>query len=133
MMIDKYRTMVKYLTLTLVRLIQLGAVVFYSYILFIYVGALFLLPLAGIYHLSNILNFLGFNTFLAALFAITMITGILYLGYKIPNFFLVIRDSGLELVNLGFNQVKKFSEIAEKIKGSTPDTIVSETSGEKAH
>jgi len=125
---DRYKAMVKCLNLALVRLIQLGAVVFYSYVLFIYFGALFLLPLAGIYHLSSILSFLGFNTFLAALFAIAMVAGLIYLGYKIPNFFLVIRDSGLDLVNLGFNQIKKLSDIAEKIKDSSTNDIPSETS-----
>jgi hypothetical protein len=122
--------MMKCVNLTLVRFIQLGTVVFYSYIVFIYVGALFLLPLAGIHHLYGILSFLGFNTFLAALFAIAIIASIVYLGYKIPNFFLVIRDFGLELINLGFNQVKKFSAIAEEIKNSpaNSNTIASETS-----
>jgi hypothetical protein len=124
--------MVKNLNLAVVRFIQFGAIVFYSYILFIYVGALFLLPLAGIYHLYSILSFIGFNAFLAALFAIAMIASVIYLGYKIPNFFLVIRDSGLELANLGFNQVKKFSEIAEKIKDSSANNIASETS-EQTH
>jgi hypothetical protein len=85
--------------------------------MFIYVGALFLLPLAGIYHLFNILNFLGLHTFLASIIAIAMVTGIVYLGYKIPNFFLIIRDYGLNLVNVGFNQIKQFSQIAEEIKG----------------
>lgn len=113
--------MIKCLSLTLVRLIQLSAVVFYAYIMFIYVGALFLLPLAGIYHLSNALSFLGLPTLLAAMIAIAMVAGIIYLGYKIPNFFTTIRDFGLNLVSLGFDQIKQLNQIAEETKGSSSE------------
>jgi hypothetical protein len=108
--------MVRFLSLALIRFIQLSAVVFYAYIMFIYVGALFLLPLAGIYHLFNTLSFIGLHAFLATLAAITIVAGIIYFGYKIPNFFLIIRDGGLSLVNTGFNQIKQFSQLAEEIK-----------------
>ncbi|ADE14278.1 conserved hypothetical protein [Nitrosococcus halophilus Nc 4] len=113
--------MIKCLSLTLVRLIQLSAVVFYAYIMFIYVGALFLLPLAGIYHLSNALSFLGLPTLLAAMIAIAMVAGIIYLGYKIPSFFTTIRDFGLNLVSLGFDQIKQLNQIAEETKGSSSE------------
>lgn len=110
--------MARCLSLGLVRFIQLSAVVFYTYIMFIYVGGLFLLPLAGIYHISNILIFLGLPAFLAALIAIAIVASIVYLGYKIPNFFLIIRDFGVNLVNIGFSQIKQFGQIAEEVKGS---------------
>ena len=118
--------MVRYLSLALVRFIQLSAVVFYTYIMFIYVGALFLLPLAGIYHLFNALSFIGLHALFAILAAITIVAGIVYLGYKIPNLFFIIRDGGLNLINAGFNQIKQFSQIAEEIKnlptGSSSDS-----------
>lgn len=110
--------MVKCISLTLVRFIQFSAVVFYSYTTFIYFGAVLLLPLAGIYHISNILNFLGVNAFIAVLLAIAMIVGVIYLGYKIPGFFLIIRDFGLSLIDLGFKQIKELGSVAEKIKNS---------------
>ncbi|WP_238985448.1 hypothetical protein [Nitrosococcus halophilus] len=89
--------------------------------MFIYVGALFLLPLAGIYHLSNALSFLGLPTLLAAMIAIAMVAGIIYLGYKIPSFFTTIRDFGLNLVSLGFDQIKQLNQIAEETKGSSSE------------
>lgn len=110
--------MVRFLSLALVRLIQFSAIVFYTYIAFIYFGGIFLLPLAGIYHLSSTLGCLGLNTFLATLLGIVVVAGLVYLGCKIPKFFLIIRDSGLNLIALGFNQVKDFSHIAEEIKNS---------------
>ncbi len=119
--------MVKCLSLALGRLIQFGAVVFYTYIAFIYFGGIFLLPLAGIYHLSSILGCLGLNTFLATLLGIAFVVGVVYLGYKIPKFFLIIRDAGLNLIALGFNQVKEFSRIAEEVKNSkNTQSVISE-------
>lgn len=123
--------MVKCLSLTLVRFIQFSAVVFYIYIMFIYVGALFLLPLAGIYHFSNALSFIGLPTFLAALLAIAMVAGIIYLGYKIPNFFTTIKDFGLSLVKLGFSQIKQFNQVAEEVKG--PQIESQSTSSQPSH
>lgn len=108
--------MARCLSLALVRFIQFSALVFYIYIMFVYIGALFLMPLAGIYHLFNILNFLGLHAFFAIVIATGIVASIVYLGYKIPNFFLIIKDFGSKIVSLGFNQIKQFSQIAEEIK-----------------
>lgn len=122
--------MERYLSLGLVRFVQFIAVVFYTYIAFIYFGGVFLLPLAGIYHLSNILGCLGLNAFLATLLGIGIVGGAIYLGYRIPKFFLVIRDFGLNLIAIGFNQIKEFGCIAERMKNSANShSVISEKSG----
>ncbi len=101
----------------LTRFVQIIFFVFFTYVGFIFLGMLLLVPLAIFLHVYHLFHAIGFSGLLAGMVAAAG-TGVLgYIVYQMPDLVNVIKETGLKLLDVATNQNRKFGELATSSKG----------------
>jgi len=102
------------LNLILAKTLQFVTFLFFIFMVLVYFGLVLMLALAVLWYTTKIITLIG----LPALIAVA--AGIAALGYvgltvtRMPPLYTLILEVGLELVNFGQAQVKRFDPIVEK-------------------
>ncbi len=106
----------KKLNLILIRLLQFAVFALFTFFVLAYFGTMILLPLDMVVLISKLLGFVGMGTLFGAIVAVPVVA---YLGkiiYNTPGLIQMIIDNGIDLVNIGKQQVEAFNKLAEAAK-----------------
>jgi hypothetical protein len=102
------------LNFILAKTLQFATFLFFIFMVLVYFGLVLMLALAVLWYSTKVITLIG----LPALIAVAV--GIAALGYvgltlsRMPQLYSLVLEIGLELVNFGQAQVKRFDPIIEK-------------------
>lgn len=112
----------RFIEAALLRAVQLASMLFFTFAVFVYAGALVIVPLAALLALISILTSIGFNGIFATIVAIPALAWLLLKLHGIPNVTQTLIDTGWTLARTGAENFRTFDQIAKKLKGSDAAT-----------
>ncbi len=112
------------LNLILAKVFKFVTFVLFTFMTLVYFGVLLILPLDVMAQLIRLLVGIGLPTVISALAGIGVLGYLGLMVYRMPELYQLVLNIGIELVNFGHAQVKRFDAIIE--------TATSEKSGSVA-
>jgi hypothetical protein len=100
--------------------------VLFTFMVLVYFGFLLLLPLDILAQLIRILSAIGLPTAIAAVLSVGAVGYLGYVVYRMPDLHKLVIDIGMELVNFGRAQLKRFDPLIEVARSTTdknPSTV----------
>lgn len=106
----------------LVRIVQLASMLFFTFAVFVYAGALVVIPLAALMAVIKILSAIGFNGVFATIVAIPALAWVLLKLHNVPRVTQTLLDTGWALVRAGADNFRTYDDIAKQLKGGSTST-----------
>lgn len=110
----------------IIRAVQLASMLFFTFAVFVYVGAAVIIPLAALFAVVSILSGIGFNGIIATIISIPALIWLMSKMHKIPNLTSTLVDTGWALVRSGADNFKIFDDIAKRHKGNDTSSVTTE-------
>ncbi len=101
------------LNLILAKVFKFVTFVLFTFMTLVYFGVLLILPLDVMAQLIRLLVGIGLPTVISALAGIGVLGYLGLMVYRMPELYQLVLNIGIELVNFGHAQVKRFDTIIE--------------------
>jgi len=108
----------KMIEYSLVRLLQLLVLVFFTFVVLLWFGVALLLPLTLWFNLTSFFGIV-FWPLIAMLLALAVVGAIGFYMSKIPKLVETLFGLGVDLAKLGYNCIKRLGEIAASVHNGT--------------
>jgi hypothetical protein len=110
------------INLVMAMALKFATFVLFTFMVLVYFGFLLLLPLDVLAQLIKLFSTIGFPTVIAALLGAGAVGYLGYIVYKMPNLYQLVLDVGMELVNFGLAQLKRFDPLIEAARSEPQKT-----------
>ncbi len=104
--------MKKKIDIAIIRIFQFLLLMFFTFAVFLYYGAVLMLALAIWNNLSTLFAMI-FGAFLSAILGLAALLGICYYIAKFPGLVAAYLDSGMELIRLGHRSLRRLGALLE--------------------
>ncbi|MFO1418433.1 MAG: hypothetical protein U1E83_07150 [Methylotetracoccus sp.] len=101
------------INLVMANVLKFAAFVLFTFMVLVYFGFLILLPLDVLTQLIKIFSAFGLPTVIAALLGAGGVGYLGYTVYRMPELCQLILDIGMQLVQFGLDQLKRFDPLIE--------------------
>lgn len=101
------------LNLILAKVFKFVTFVLFTFMTLVYFGVLLILPLDIMAQVIRLLMLIGLPTIISAVAGISVLAYVGLMVYRMPELYQLVLNIGLDLVNFGHAQIKRFDPLIE--------------------